>query len=128
MKAFVECLLSYNADDFKNKGQIFGHISGYYGCDEAQSHGSLHCHMLLWQDGVLNLNEIKAYILQNGRQTLKQQIIQFLNEAISSSISVPSNSSVDIPSNHVYPCSIQRLNGTVEQTSENEAIDFHNVV
>lgn len=59
MKAFISTLLAYDPDHKNLEGGILGVVNAYYGCVEAQGHGTLHCHMLIWVEGALNPNEIK---------------------------------------------------------------------
>ena len=59
MKAFISTLLAYDPHHKNLEGGILGVVNAYYGCVEAQGHGTLHCHMLIWVEGALNPNEIK---------------------------------------------------------------------
>ena len=106
MQAFIQAILVYTPDLQKQKHEdgILGKVKAYYGCVEAQGRGTLHCHMLIWIKGSLNLDEIKKCILNND-EAFKQRIIQFLDDMISNHM--PDD--VQIPNQQPYHlCTIQR--------------------
>src|ERR1700709_2126075 len=87
MKAFISVLLGYDPKQKNLEGGILGVVEAYYGCVEAQGRGTLHCHMLVWLEGGLNLNQIKAKALQNGGDLeFQKRLIAFLDDTISNSI------------------------------------------
>ena len=71
MKAFVTHLLGYdevsgeNLESFMGgpRQGVLGFTKAYYGCVEAQGRGTLHCHMVVWIEGALNPNELKARLI-----------------------------------------------------------------
>src|SRR5260370_15654241 len=80
--AFIKGILAYmNKDSLADPG-ILGVTKGYYGCIEAQGHGSLHCHMLVWIEGALNPQQIKYCILHDKDHALQDHILQFLDDTI----------------------------------------------
>jgi len=44
MKAFFSAILGFNNDGKKDVEGVLGMVKAYYGCVEAQGHGTLHCH------------------------------------------------------------------------------------
>ena len=84
MKAFIHTLLGHHPHKQTSESGIFGLVKGYYGCIEAQGRGTLHCHMLVWLEGGLNLDEIKQHVLQD--ESFKTQILNFMEDSISTSI------------------------------------------
>ena len=69
MENFIKPILGYDPSwKYFNEGKVFGHIKGYYGCIEAQGRGTLHCHMLVWLQGLLDPQEIKDWALKEGNE------------------------------------------------------------
>jgi len=111
MKAFIRSILRYDSDPSRTDkaGGIFGNVSAYYGCVEAQGRGTLHCHMVIWLDGSLNCDEIRDRVLAND-QDFQERLIRFIDDSISNEIpEIPSCE--EIPSDTFHPCSIRGLNG-----------------
>lgn len=66
MKIFIQVVLGYDPDGLNLEGGALGVVKAYYGCVEAQGRGMVHCHMLIWVEGGLNPNEIKARVLKES--------------------------------------------------------------
>ncbi|PBK80061.1 hypothetical protein ARMGADRAFT_865396, partial [Armillaria gallica] len=64
MKNFIKTVLGYDPDSSDLEGGALGVVRAYYGCVEAQGRGTLHCHMLIWVEGGLNPNKIKARVMK----------------------------------------------------------------
>ncbi|KAJ8090790.1 hypothetical protein PM082_024971 [Marasmius tenuissimus] len=58
MKSFFKGLLGFDGKKSGGTG-ILGVPKGYYGFVEAQGRGTLHCHMLIWLEGVLSPDAMK---------------------------------------------------------------------
>ena len=65
LKAFLRVVLGYTEGEVNLDGGIPGTVKAHYGCVEAQGRGSLHCHMLVWIEGALSLDEIQEKVLTN---------------------------------------------------------------
>src|SRR6266702_893718 len=90
MTTFFHTVLHYDNSDSvlsdEASAGVLGHASAYYGCVEAQGHGNLHCHMLVWLTGSLNSDEIKSRVLDRGDSEFRDRLLAFLDDIISSSI------------------------------------------
>ncbi|KAG1855016.1 hypothetical protein F4604DRAFT_1883287 [Suillus subluteus] len=109
MKAFVNCVLGYDASRKDIEGGILGLVKGYYGCVEAQGRGTLHCHMMIWLDGGLNLDEIKHRIIEQEDDDFVQRLLAFLDDSISNCIPLDPDSELSIPSSRHHPCSVHGI-------------------
>jgi len=118
MKAFVNCVLGYDASGKDIEGGILGLVKGYYGCVEAQGRGTLHCHMMIWLDGGLNSDEIKHRIIEQGDDDFAQRLLAFLDDSISNCIPLDPDSELSIPSSRHHPCSVRGI-------SEDTAMDVN---
>ncbi|KAJ3843073.1 hypothetical protein F5878DRAFT_506438, partial [Lentinula raphanica] len=108
MNAFINSILGYKPSQTDNGSGILGHVSGYYGCVEAQGRGTLHCHMLIWVVGGLNPDEIKQCVQCDDGVAFRERLIAFLDDTISSSIipdPIPDQSGVQ--SAQFHPCSVR---------------------
>ncbi|PBK82429.1 hypothetical protein ARMGADRAFT_946589 [Armillaria gallica] len=86
MKAFIKSILGFTGKELSlNKG-VLGITKAYYGCVKAQGRGTLHCHMLVWLHGALDLNEIKQHIMDAGDDAFQDRLLSFLNDAMSNYI------------------------------------------
>ncbi|KAJ3551346.1 hypothetical protein NM688_g4757 [Phlebia brevispora] len=87
MNAFFRAVLGYDRDagTYTEEGGILGHVTGYYGCVEAQGRGSLHCHLLVWLEGALNPDEIRDRLM-TGDDAFGLRLVQYLDDTISNSI------------------------------------------
>ncbi|KAJ3729328.1 hypothetical protein C8R42DRAFT_569717, partial [Lentinula raphanica] len=105
--AFIKTILGYDAHSSAiGKGGIFGHVSAYYGCVEAQGCGTLHCHMLIWLHGGLNPDEIKAKVAGVDGGAFEQCLIQYLDDTISSAVLPDPDPQFHVQSCTFHPCSI----------------------
>ena len=77
MKAFVSSILGYDPKHQNCEGGILGLVKGYYGCVEAQGHGTLHCHMMVWVEGGLNLNVVRDRMISENDTEFAACLIQF---------------------------------------------------
>ncbi|THU85216.1 hypothetical protein K435DRAFT_685978, partial [Dendrothele bispora CBS 962.96] len=94
--SLIKALLGYDPGVVNGRGGVLGHVTSYYGCVEAQGRGTLHCHMLIWVEGSLNPNELKAKVLANDQSSreFQQRLINFLDATIINHIQpIPSTSS-----------------------------------
>ncbi|KAJ3559445.1 hypothetical protein NM688_g341 [Phlebia brevispora] len=84
MEAFFNIVLGYDHESktYSDEGGVLGHVSGYYGCVEAQGRGTLHCHMLVWLEGALNPNEIRDRIM-SGDVEFGARLLEYLDDSIS---------------------------------------------
>lgn len=108
MKAFIQTLLAYDSSGKDLEGGVLGVVKGYYGCVEAQGRGTLHCHMLIWLEGGLNPDEIKQQVLQD--ENFKTQLLNFMEDSISTSVPNDPDPTLTEPSSIYYPCSIRDIN------------------
>ena len=120
MKAFIHAVLGYNPKKRNTEGGILGKVKAYYGCVEAQGRGSLHCHMLVWVEGGLNVDEIKCHIVNKDDNNFQRRLISFLDNTISNEIP-PSN----VETSEHDPCTIC---GPIAETSEELQKDLHLLV
>ena len=130
MKAFIKSILGFDIESLEGKSKegILGLVNGYYGCVEAQGHGMLHCHMLIWLDGALNCEEIQDKAL-SGDSDLQKRLIEFLDDTISNEIPELPTPQQNVPSATINPCSIQGLNGQNFTHTENaKQEDLHYLV
>ncbi|KAJ6447538.1 hypothetical protein C8R45DRAFT_752171, partial [Mycena sanguinolenta] len=130
MKAFISTILGYDPKD-PTSGGILGVVKAYYGCVEAQGRGTLHCHMLVWLEGGLNPNEIKARALQNGGDIeFQKRLIEFLDDTISTSIPPLPDPPFESELKQFDPCSTRgptQADKSVDEVSA-RATDLHNLV
>ena len=110
VKAFFSTLLGYDPTQKDLTGGVLGLVKGYYGCVEAQGRGTLHCHMLVWLDGALNPNEIRDRVLKNGDTEWGQQLIRYLDDAITNVIPEDPDPQLIVPSSTHHPCSVRGVN------------------
>ena len=71
MNYFYLSVLGYTAGWQRKKG-LFGYTKAFYGCVEAQGHGTIHCHMLVWLERALNPSEIREKLLFQLIKNLKK--------------------------------------------------------
>ena len=105
MKAFIYALLGFDPQQRNIEGGILGVVKAYYGCVEAQGHGTLHCHMMIWVEGGLNPNEIKDRVL-DGDTEFKDWLLMFLDDTISNLIPEDPDTNFIVPSALHHPCSV----------------------
>ncbi|KZV60816.1 hypothetical protein PENSPDRAFT_678723 [Peniophora sp. CONT] len=87
MRAFIKTILGYDPKQEDIEGGVLGVVKAYYGCVESQGRGTLHCHMVIWVEGGLNVDEIRARVLA-GDEEFKARLISFLDDAISNTIPI----------------------------------------
>ena len=58
LNTFFSTMLCYDPKQQSTDLGVVGVVKAYYSCIEAQGHGSLHCHMVVWVHGGLNSDEI----------------------------------------------------------------------
>ena len=109
VKAFLSTLLGYDPTQKDLTGGVLGLVKGYYGCVEAQGRGTLHCHMLVWLDGALNPNEIRDRVTKNGDLEWGQQLIRYLDDAITNVIPDDPDPQLSVPSSIHHPCSVRGI-------------------
>ncbi|KAI0326524.1 hypothetical protein GY45DRAFT_1339379 [Cubamyces sp. BRFM 1775] len=64
-------------------------VTAYYGCVEAQGQGTLHCHMMIWLEGGLDLKELQLHLKGSHGNEFARRLINFLDNTISNFISEP---------------------------------------
>lgn len=130
MKAFIKTILGFDSKDRELTGGILGLVKGYYGCVEAQGRGTLHCHMLIWLEGGLNPNEIRAKIAEDGDVQFRDRLLAFLDDTIATSIPIDPDENLSVASSRHHPCTVRGLNGSVHSDTPDidEAKDLHNIV
>ncbi|KAJ7130121.1 hypothetical protein C8R43DRAFT_835351, partial [Mycena crocata] len=127
MKAFIAAL-GYDPTHQDVEGGILGVVNAYYGCVEAQGRGTLHCHMLIWVEGGLNPNEIKAKALENGGNLeFQQRLITFLEDIIATSVPPDVRPDLDVPLSKYNPSATRGPPPYVpaEDMEDARARDFH---
>ncbi|KAJ7216237.1 hypothetical protein C8J57DRAFT_1096161 [Mycena rebaudengoi] len=131
MKAIISALLGYDPKQLDTQGGILGVVNAYYGCVEAQGRGSLHCHMLIWVEGGLNPNEIKAKVLANGGDAdFQRRLMLFLEDTISTDFPPASAIDVDSPLSNVNPCKTRGpgMEGSSDALIASRQKDLHDLV
>ena len=110
VKAFLSTVLGYDPTGKDLTGGVLGLVKGFYGCVEAQGRGTLHCHMLVWLEGALNPNEIRDRVMKNGDHEWGQQLIRYLDDAITNVIPGDPDPELTVPSSMHHPCSVRGVN------------------
>ncbi|TFK65637.1 hypothetical protein BDN72DRAFT_871770 [Pluteus cervinus] len=118
MTSFIKCLLGWKHPDLTEG--IFGKVSGYYGCVEAQGRGSLHCHMLVWLEDSLNPTEVQNVLQRNDDPDFSERLMTFLDEIISNDL--PTMNQEGDEGTRVNPC--RRRDLFVQATPEEQAEDL----
>lgn len=72
MKAFIKSVLGFDPSHCSLDSGVLGVVKGYYGCVKSQGCGTLHCHMLVWVEGGLNLNEIRDKVMKEEEEIFHQ--------------------------------------------------------
>ncbi|KAF8204728.1 hypothetical protein BJ912DRAFT_820469, partial [Pholiota molesta] len=130
MKAFISALLKYDPKQKDLEGGILGVVKAYYGCVEAQGRGTLHCHMMVWLEGGLNPDEIKAKIIEHGDTEFKERLIAFLDDSISNEIPADPDPNFIVPSSEHHPCTVRGIHTSVTGSDREKARqkDMHHLV
>ncbi|RXW17503.1 hypothetical protein EST38_g8344 [Candolleomyces aberdarensis] len=136
MKAFISHLLAYKqptAGDFldDSRSGIVGITKGYYGCVEAQGRGTLHCHMLVWVEGSISPNQLKAKLMEVNNDHFRDTYTRYMEDCISTSLPPLSEEGVKVPSDDHHPCSVRGVdlnNPSVDDLSAQRAKDLYNIV
>lgn len=110
VKAFLSTLLGYDPTQKDLTGGVLGLVKRYYGCVESQGRGTLHCHMLVWLEGALNPNEIRDRVMKNGDTEWGQQLIRYLDDAITNVVPDDPDPDLSVPSSVHHPCSVRGVN------------------
>ncbi|KAG1877565.1 hypothetical protein F4604DRAFT_1880450 [Suillus subluteus] len=110
MEAFIRTLLGSDHKDLKLEGGALGVVKAHYGCVEAQGRGSLHCHMFVWVEGGLDLNEIKQRVFDNHDEDFKDRLLRFLDDCISTCVPEDPDPSFAVPLSSSHPCSVRGIN------------------
>jgi len=80
LNAFFSPMLRYNPKQQSTEPGVVGVVKAYYGCVEAQGHGLLHCHMVVWVHGGLNSDEIREKAMADHEW--RDRFAEFLDETI----------------------------------------------
>jgi hypothetical protein len=64
MKSVLECLVGVKVHDgrVESRPGVLGLVRAYFGAVEAQGHGNLHCHLLLWLANTPDTVEINCHM------------------------------------------------------------------
>ncbi|KAF9506623.1 hypothetical protein BS47DRAFT_1248474, partial [Hydnum rufescens UP504] len=123
---FVSAILGYDKRKKILDPGILGVAKGYYGCVEAQGHGTLHCHMLVWIEGALDPQQIKDHILQDKYYSFQDRLLTFLDyDTIHTAIPPDPGPDVHCQSEHFHPCAVWCGPESAENTTEQIAKDLH---
>jgi hypothetical protein len=131
IKAFIAAILGYDPKQLNTEGGILGVVNAYYGTVEAQGRGSLHCHMVVWVEGGLNPNEIKAKALEcGGNLGFQKRLMEFLEDTISTAIPPDPRPDLKVPLDKFHPCSTRGPAGGIppEDLEYAREKDLHNLV
>ncbi|KAJ7443548.1 hypothetical protein FB451DRAFT_960143, partial [Mycena latifolia] len=131
MKVFIDTILAYDPKQKDKEGGILGRVKAYYGCVEAQGRGSLHCHMMVWLEGALDPNEIKAKAMENGgNEEFQKRLIAFLDDTISTEVPPDPAPDLETPLSKFHPCSTRGPEGGLDPGVAEDAAakDLHNLV
>ncbi|THU87487.1 hypothetical protein K435DRAFT_588287, partial [Dendrothele bispora CBS 962.96] len=121
IRAFVKILLGYDPQNPRKEGGLLGKVKAYYGCVEAQGRGSLHCHMLVWLEGGLNLNEIRERVLSQSNSDFTERLIRYLDDVIATDIP-----EVDVDSALPHPCFLRHIRKREDESKT--GFDFRRLV
>jgi hypothetical protein len=131
IKAFIAAILGYDPKQLNTEGGILGVVNAYYGTVDAQGRGSLHCHMVVWVEGGLNPNEIKAKALEcGGNLGFQKRLMEFLEDTISTAIPPDPRPDLKVPLDKFHPCSTRGPAGGIppEDLEYAREKDLHNLV
>ena len=81
-------------------GGVLGNLRSYFGVDETQGRGTLHCHLILWIKGLLNPDELKRKLLDTiSDPTFLQRFKNYIGSTIATDLPVsPVPPPVPLPS------------------------------
>ncbi|KAF8068637.1 hypothetical protein FPV67DRAFT_1414668, partial [Lyophyllum atratum] len=127
ISAFLETLVGFKGHNANMDGGVLGVCKGYYVVVENQGRGTLHAHMMLFLEGALNPNEIRARVTKAGSEAFQQRLLNFFDDAISNGIPLSPEPAPAVPSSRFHPASVRGLNGMVPPTKANEDMDLHNI-
>jgi len=108
LKAFLKIIIGYDESDSSHLPGMLGAVSAYYGCVEAQGCGTLHCHMMVWLQNVLNCDQIQDRVL-SGDTDFQTCMITFIDDCISNEIQVLTTEPVTVLSDDLHSCSIRGI-------------------
>ena len=110
LKAFISTVLGYDTTGKDLTGGALGLVKAHYGCVEAQGHGTLHCHMLIWLEGALNPNKIHDSVAKHGDSEWGKKLIRFLDDVILNIIPEDPDPDLGIPLSIHHPCIVRGVN------------------
>ncbi|KAK0435104.1 uncharacterized protein EV420DRAFT_1623662 [Desarmillaria tabescens] len=130
MKTFIRMVLGYDPDSQDMEGGALGVVRAYYGCVEAQGRGTLHCHMLVWVEGGLNPDEIKARLMKDGEADFRRKLVEFLDDTISTCMPDAPPVRVKVPSSKCHPSAVRGIQKSVPEHLRDHAVqqDYRNLV
>lgn len=125
LKAFLKIIIDYNVSNSSHLPGVLGPVSTYYGCVEAQGHGTLHCHMMVWLQDALNCDQIRDRVL-SGDTDFQTHMINFIDDCISNGIPVLPTEPVTVPSDDLHPCPIRGITDLNAKSACSK--DVHNII
>ncbi|KAG2135283.1 hypothetical protein DEU56DRAFT_871714 [Suillus clintonianus] len=132
MKSFFSALLGFDAANGQASEGILGTVKAYFGCVEAQGRGTLHCHLMVWLEGGLDPNEIKARIHDMNDIKFRDRLLALLDDSICNEIPPDPGPEYVVPSSIHHPCAVRGIAvNSDHKTSDNSLSrqkDLHNVV
>lgn len=109
VQVFISMLLGYDPTQKDLTGGVLGLVKAHYRCVEAQGRGTLHCHMLVWLEGAPDPNKIRDHV-KNGEKEWGQQLIHYLDDAITNIIPDDPDPQLLVPSSIHHLCSVRGVN------------------
>ncbi|KAK0242410.1 hypothetical protein EDD85DRAFT_918712 [Armillaria nabsnona] len=131
MKAFIKYILGFMGDDLSLNEGVLGITKAYYGCVEAQGHGTLHCHMLVWLHSALDPNKIKNHVMAGGDDAFRDKLLAFINDALSNYIPDVPMDSGSVMSDGFHAAAVQGNNTGILTGQPKKSLmerDLHNLV
>ncbi|EFI26879.1 hypothetical protein CC1G_15280 [Coprinopsis cinerea okayama7 len=136
INAFITELLAWDedarTDPTKRRIGALGYTKGLYGCVEAQGRGTLHAHFVIWIEGSLNPNELKAKLLHEANALFRDKLAEYLDDIIVNSIPKipPGATTTTVQSDRFKPSSVRGYDPLLddEQSCLKRSKDFRNLV
>ena len=88
MNIIIEYLFGWDRENgcAKDKPGVFGHIKAFFGSTESQKSMNLHCHFLLWVEGMpTSLKQFKA-LCEDLSSDFKTRLLAYVDSRISNSL------------------------------------------
>ena len=104
MMVFVDTLLGRGMDDCKG---VIGQYKLHYETVEAQGRGTPHCHLLLWIEGSLNLQETKERVLVAKDKEFLEKPLFYIDDSIHTHVPDNKESNVTVLLSKYHPSLIQ---------------------